>query len=151
MQRKRVLRSSWILNECNLSCKIVKNRRIIAELHARAKRARGRIPIAKVIYPSQKIWWSRDRPTDRQTVRPHHRHTNAYSHTFSLLWEPKRKLIAHQGCHQLTAVKTGYPLTGITWLYRGLRCRPIKVEYFLKLSADNLLVFKWSQAHVYFF
>ena len=38
----------------------------------------------------------------------------------------------------------------ITWPYRGLRCPPIKVEYFLKLSADNLLVFKWSQAHVYF-
>ena len=29
---------------------------ILAELHARAKRARGRSPIAKVIYPSQKIW-----------------------------------------------------------------------------------------------
>ena len=29
---------------------------IIAELHARAKRARGRSPIAKEIYPSQKIW-----------------------------------------------------------------------------------------------
>ena len=28
----------------------------IAELHARASRARGRNPIAKVIYPSQKIW-----------------------------------------------------------------------------------------------
>ena len=32
------------------------NLQIIAELHARAKRARGRSPIAKVIYPSQKIW-----------------------------------------------------------------------------------------------
>ena len=29
---------------------------VIAELHARAKRVRGRSPIAKVIYPSQKIW-----------------------------------------------------------------------------------------------
>ena len=29
MQRKRVLWSSWILNECHLSCKIVKNCRII--------------------------------------------------------------------------------------------------------------------------
>ena len=29
---------------------------IIAELLARAKRARGRSPIANVIYPSQKIW-----------------------------------------------------------------------------------------------
>ena len=54
-------------------------------------------------------------------------------------------------CHQLTAVKTGYPLTSITWLYRGLRCGPIKVEYFLMLSADNLFVFNWLQAHVYFF
>ena len=29
---------------------------IVAELHARAKRTRGRSPIAKEIYPSQKIW-----------------------------------------------------------------------------------------------
>ena len=40
------------------------------------------------------------------------------------------------------------PLTSITWPYRGLRNRPI--EYFLKLSADNLPVFKWSQAEVHF-
>ena len=46
------------------------------------------------------------------------------------------------------AGKTGYPLTSITWPYRGLKYRPI--EYFL-LSADNLLVFKWSQAQVHFF
>ena len=38
--------------------------------------------------------------------------------------------IAHQCCDQLTAVKTGYPLTSITWPYHGLRCRPIEVEYF---------------------
>ena len=29
---------------------------------------------------------------------------------------------------QLTAVKSRYPLTNITWPYRGLRCRPIEVE-----------------------
>ena len=58
--------------------------------------------------------------------------------------------IGHQCCDQLTAVKTGYPLTSITWPYRGLRCWPIKVKYFLKLSADKLLVFKWSQAQVWF-
>ena len=50
----------------------------------------------------------------------------------------------------IDSCQTGYPLISITWPYRGLRCRPIKVEYFLKLSADILLVFKWSQAHVYF-
>ena len=75
-----------------------------------------------------------------KTVRPQHRVTNVYSHTFWLVWEHKRKLIAHQCCDQLTAVKTGYPLTSITWLYRGLKCLPIEVEYFLKLSADKLPV-----------
>ena len=65
----------------------------------------------------------------RPSVRPHHRETNVYSYTFQLVWEPKRKLIAHQCCDQLTAVKTGYPLTSITLPYRGLKCRPIEVEY----------------------
>ena len=35
--------------------------------------------------------------------------------------------------------------------HRGLRYRPIEVEYFLKLFADKLLVFKWSKAQVPFF
>ena len=80
-----------------------------------------------------------------QPVHPHHRYTNVYSDTFQLLWEPRkplRKLSAHQCCYQLTAVKTRYPLTSITLPYRGLRRRLIQVEYFLKLSADKLLVFK---------
>ena len=50
-------------------------------------------------------------------VRPYFRHANVYSRTFQLLWEPReprRKLIAHQCCNQLTAVKTRYPLTSIT-------------------------------------
>ena len=71
-----------------------------------------------------------------QPARPHHRHTNVYSHTFYLLWEPReprRKLMAHQCCDQLTAVKTRHPLTSITWPYRGLRCRPIQVEYFFEV------------------
>ena len=59
--------------------------------------------------------------------------------------------IGHQCCDQLTAVKTWYPLIRITWLYRGLRFWPIEVKYFLKLSADKLQVFKWSQAQVWFF
>ena len=59
--------------------------------------------------------------------------------------------IGHQCCDQLTAVNTWYPLIRITWLYRGLRFWPIKVKCFLKLSADKLQVFKWSQAQVWFF
>ena len=51
----------------------------------------------------------------------------------------------------LTAVKTRYPLTSITWLYRRLRCRPIEVKFFLKLPTDKVLVFKRSQAQVYIF
>ena len=94
-----------------------------------------------------------DRPSVRTTGIPMFTLTLS-----SYFWEPRRKPIAHQRCHQLTAVKTGhplttitgYPLTIITWPYRGFRWRPIKVEYFLKFSADNLLVFKWSQAHLYF-
>ena len=41
--------------------------------------------------------------------------------------------IGHQCFDQLTAVKTGYPLTSITWPYRGLRCRPIEVKYFFEV------------------
>ena len=38
-----------------------------------------------------------------------------YQHNlFMPIWEPRRKLIAHQCCDQLTAVKTRYPLTSIT-------------------------------------
>ena len=59
--------------------------------------------------------------------------------------------VAHPCCDQLTAVKTGYPLTSITWPYRGLRVDPSRSSILLKLSADNLFVFKWLQAHVYFF
>ena len=41
--------------------------------------------------------------------------------------------IGHQCCDQLTAVKTGYPLTSITWPYRGLRCWSIEVKYFFEV------------------
>ena len=72
------------------------------------------------------------------------------SHIY-LVWEPKRKLIVHQCCDQLTAIKTGHPLTSITWPYRGLKCRPIEVEYFFKVIRWQITSFKWSQAQVYFF
>ena len=41
--------------------------------------------------------------------------------------------IGHQCYHQLTAFKIVYPLTSITWPYRGLTCRPIEVKYFLEV------------------
>ena len=56
----------------------------------------------------------------------------------SSLFESTEKLImhtsiGHQCCDQLTAVKTGYPPTSITWPYRGLRCWPIEVNYFFEV------------------
>ena len=56
------------------------------------------------------------------------------------------RIIAWPCCGELTAVKTGYPLTSITWPYRGLRSWLIEFACFLKLSVDKLVVFKWSQA-----
>ena len=41
-----------------------------------------------------------------------------------------------------------YPLTSITWPYRGLKCWPIEVKYFLKLSADN---YQFQMIAGYFF
>ena len=56
-----------------------------------------------------------------------------YTYWTSMLWS-------------IDSCYTAYPLTSITWAYRRRRCRPIEIKYFLKLSADKLLVFKWSQA-----
>ena len=61
------------------------------------------------------------------------------------------RIIAWPCCGELTAVKTGYPLTSITWPYRGLRSWLIEFACFLKLSADKLVVFKWSQAGFHLF
>ena len=69
--------------------------------------------------------------------------------------------IGHQCCDQLTAVKTRYPLTSITWLYRGLRCRPIEVKYFFEvirwqgtgfqmIAGSSLIFFKIHMKYVVF-
>ena len=42
---------------------------------------------------------------------------------------------------QVTAVKTGYPLTSVTLPYGKLRCQLIEVTCFFKFSADRLLAF----------
>ena len=117
---------------------------------ARAKRslAEHHGCVNLLITENSVITWPYNRANDRLSAP---QEKPMFTHTFKLVWERRKKLIAHQCCDQMTAVKTGHPLTSITWPYRGLRCRPIEVEYFLKLSADNSLVFKWSQAHVYFF
>ena len=124
---------------------------IIAEL-SHARRASGAPWVRKwsnlPIRGNLVITWPyTDRPTDRPPKRPSVCTTGMPMFTLTLCSYFGSPLIAHQCCDQLTAVKTRYPLTSITWPYRGLRCRPIQVEYFLKFSADKLLVFKWPQAH----
>ena len=51
--------------------------------------------------------------------------------------------IGHPCYGQLTPVKTRYPQTSITWSYRCLKFRAHQVCFFLKLTADQVLVFKW--------
>ena len=41
--------------------------------------------------------------------------------------------LLHRGKSPLTAVRTGYPLTSITWSYHGLRYLPIEVDYFFEV------------------
>ena len=89
------------------------------------------------------------RPPERPSVRT--AGLPMFTLTFSFFGSP---LIAHQCCDQLTAVKTRYPLTSITWSYRGLRCRPIQVEYFFvvirwrvtsfQMIAGSFLKFIWN-------
>ena len=57
------------------------------------------------------------RPPSRTTGKPMFNLTLSCTH------------IAHQCYDQLTAVRTGYQLSSITWPYRGLRCCPFEVEY----------------------
>ena len=54
--------------------------------------------------------------------------------------------IEHPHFDQLTHVKTRYPLTSITWPYRGLKFRAHQGQlfyYFFKLTSDQVLIFDW--------
>ena len=50
--------------------------------------------------------------------------------------------IGHQCYEQLSPVKTGYPLTNITWPYRGLKFTAYQGHMFFEVAADQLLVFR---------
>ena len=52
---------------------------------------------------------------------------------------------------QLTAVKTRYPLISITWQYRGLRCRPIEVEYLFEVIRWQVTSFQMIAGSRLFF
>ena len=50
--------------------------------------------------------------------------------------------IGHQCCDKLTAVKTGYSLTSISWPYRGLRCWLIEVKYVFEVMRWQVTSFQ---------
>ena len=54
-------------------------------------------------------------------------------------------------CDQLTAVKTRYPLTSITWPYRGLSCRAIEVEYLFEVIRWQVTSFQMIAGSSLFF
>ena len=56
-------------------------------------------------------------------------------------WQVHILYIGHSKNGRLTAVKTGYPLTSITWPYCGLMCQLMEVTWIIwKLSTDQLIV-----------
>ena len=65
------------------------------------------------------------RPTARASVRTTGK--PMFNLTLSIRVQPD---IALPCCEQLTAVKTGYPLTSISWSYRGLRFDPPRSSTF---------------------
>ena len=86
-------------HHCQLSTLLILVCRVIVELHARrfAPRVNGAPQVSKSTHPRKfGNHMTVHRPSERATARPHHRATNVYSPTFQLIWEPKRKLIAHQ-------------------------------------------------------
>ena len=104
---------------------------IIAELW-RAKRACGAPWVSKSTHPENLVitWPYTARPPARPSA-PQGTQCSI-SHFLASLGAQEDWYcthIAHQCCDQLTTVKTGYPLTSITWPYCGLRRRPIEVEY----------------------
>ena len=138
---------------------------IVAELW-RAKRACGAPWVSKSTHPRKfgnHVTVHRPqpaRPSVRTTGKPM---VNVQHFLASLVAQEDWYCIhiLHQCCDQLTAVKTGYPLTRITWPYRGLRCRPIKVEYLFEvirwqvtsfqMIAGSSLIFLINMKYIVFY
>ena len=122
---------------------------MIAELW-RAKHACGAPWVSKSTHPRKFGNHVTDRPSDRPTVHPHHRHTNVYSHFLATL-EAREKADCTSMLSSIDSCQNRVSADQYHLTVSRAQLSTIKVEYFLKLFADNLLVFKWSQAHVYFF
>ena len=82
--------------------------------------------------------------TTRSPDRPSLHTTDARLHQ-CLIWQlaslgaQVQPDIVHPRCDQLTGVKTGYPLTSITWPYRGLSNESINVEYLFAVIGFQMI------------
>ena len=61
---------------------------------------------------------------------------------YGMLWYFLKWSIAHTCCDQVTAVKTGSPLTSITWPHRGLKFWPIEVMCLLEVFSWQVFCFE---------
>ena len=82
------------------------------------------------------VTWPYARPFPRPLVRPHHREIFQFLASLEAC-----NLILHIHVVVNWQLSKQYPLTGITVPYRGISCQRSQLAWFLKLSADKLLVF----------
>ena len=144
--------TGWII-ELKINLFSLMSKIVVKELQAHEACACGRSAIAKET-------WQSTHPRkfgNHVTVRPTVRTTGIPMFTLTLRsyfgspGSPGENWFAHQCCDELTAVKTRYPLTSITWPYRWLRCRPIQDEYFFEVIRWQVTSFQMIVAQVIIF
>ena len=74
------------------------------------------------------------------TVRPHTQGNQCLFSHFLASLAAQEKTNCTSMLWSTDSCQNKASLTSINWPHRGLKCRPIEVEYFLKLSADKLPV-----------
>ena len=103
-----------------------------------------------VTHQAEKIWLWRQRTGEQANVRPSVQtlgegegHTPNNRLTEMQPWFTVYFFgIGHLCYDQLKPVKTRYPLTSITWPYRGLKSTAHQDHVFFKLTADQVLLFR---------
>ena len=96
----------------------------------RAKRACGAPRVSKSTHPRK---FGNHVTVHRPPARPSASQGNQYSISHFLASLGHMHTYCTSTWDHLTALKTGYPLTSITWPYRGLSCRPVEIEYLFEV------------------
>ena len=119
----------------------------------RAKFACGAPWVNKSTHPRKFGNHVTDRPSDRPTERPTDRPSAPQAYQCLL-----SHFLANLGAQEkadctsmLSSIDSCQNRVSADQYHLAVSRAQVSTQYFLKLSAENLLVFKWSQAHVYFF